>query len=200
MGRDTTEIGASTLPPVTEKPPFALRKPVLDDGAAIWALVRRSKPLDENSCYAYLLLCEHFADTCVVAERNHAIVGFVSAYSPPRTAGTVFVWQVAVDQCARGIGVASAMLDFVLASDACRCVRFLETTVSPSNTASRALFQRLARRFETDCTEGPLFTRNQFGGQNHEDEVLFRIGPMQPGGRSGECSEAEDSREDSHGE
>lgn len=200
MGRDTAQIDATTLSLETENSPFALRRPTVDDGAAIWALVRRSKPLDENSCYAYLLLCEHFADTCVVAERNGAVVGFCSAYLPPKTAGTVFVWQVAVDRSTRGMGVASAMLEFVIASDACRRVRFLETTVSPGNTASRALFHRLAKRFKTNCTEGPLFTRGQFGGQNHEDEVLYRIGPMQPGGRSGECSEAEDSREKSHGE
>ncbi len=167
----------------------------MDDGAAIWDLVCRSKPLDENSCYAYLLLCEHFADTCVVAERDGTVIGFISAYLPPKAVDTVFVWQVAVDASARGMGVAGAMLKRVLASDACRRVRYLETTVSPSNTASRALFHRLATRLETKCVERALFTSDQFGGENHEDEVLFRIGPMGPGGRSGESNSKEESRE-----
>jgi L-2,4-diaminobutyric acid acetyltransferase len=180
--------------------PFALRSPTLKDGAGIWDLVRRSKPLDENSCYAYLLLCEHFSDTCVVAEREGATAGFVSAYLPPRTDDTVFVWQVAVDRRARGMGVASAMLDYLLASSACAHVRFLETTVSPSNSASRALFHRLAKRSETICIEMPLFMQDLFAGFNHEDEVLFRIGPLQPGGESGEVNEVRDSRENVYGE
>lgn len=179
MSRRLADGGVETARGPGLEAPYTLRHPTVDDGAAVWDLVCRSKPLDENSCYAYLLLCEHFADTCVVAERDRAIIGFVSAYLPPSTQETVFVWQVAVDERARGIGLASAMLRYILASEACRYVRYLETTVSPSNTASRALFHRLAERLETDCAERTLFARDQFGGPDHEDEILFRIGPIQ---------------------
>ncbi|MDN5863155.1 MAG: L-2,4-diaminobutyric acid acetyltransferase, partial [Salinisphaera sp.] len=59
-----------------------LRFPTLDDGAAIWQLVRDTGVLDENSAYASLLVAEHFAATSVVAEAEAAgaVIGFISAY------------------------------------------------------------------------------------------------------------------------
>ena len=53
-----------------------LRKPTASDGADIWELVRSCRPLDENSMYCNLLQCDHFADTCVLAELSgEAVVG-----------------------------------------------------------------------------------------------------------------------------
>ncbi|MDD2638675.1 MAG: hypothetical protein PHO60_06890, partial [Methanothrix sp.] len=52
---------------------FVLRKPEVSDGAKIFNLVEICKPLDLNSVYSYLLLCHHFADTCVVAELDGEI-------------------------------------------------------------------------------------------------------------------------------
>jgi len=161
-------------------PAFILRKPLMQDGAGICWLVKTSQPLERNSCYAYLLLCQHFSDTCVVAEQNDELVGFLSAYRPPTSPDVVFVWQVAVRQEVRGRGVASAMLTELLSRKACRDVSFLEATVSPSNRASQALFRSLARQLGTQCEEIPLFTAALFGGEAHEEEILFRIGLFRP--------------------
>ena len=60
-----------------------LRKPNSVDGADIWALVKSCKPLDENSMYANLIQAEHFRDTCVVAERDGEIVGWISGHMIP---------------------------------------------------------------------------------------------------------------------
>lgn len=156
---------------------ITLRKPTRDDGKRIHALVRECKPLDENSCYAYLLLCEHFADTCVVAEDDGEVVGFISAYVPPNKPDSVFVWQVAVKSTARGLGLGGGMLVELLLRDACKPVQFLETTVSPSNAASARMFEKLADRMKTECVQEPFFGSDAFDGE-HEEEVLYRIGPL----------------------
>lgn len=156
---------------------ITLRKPTRDDGRAVHALVRACKPLDENSCYAYLLLCEHFADTCVVAEAGGELVGFVSAYIPPAKRETVFVWQVAVKASARGMGVGVRMLAELLHREGCARVKFLETTVSPSNAASARMFEKLTARLNTGCVREAFFGLECFSG-DHEEEVLFRIGPL----------------------
>jgi L-2,4-diaminobutyric acid acetyltransferase len=137
------------------------------------------KPLDLNSRYAYLLLCEHFADTCVTASAGECVVGFVSAYKPPAQDRTIFVWQVAVDAQARSQGVAKQMLRELLARPAARACEYLETTVSPSNTASRRLFHSLARELGARVNEELLFAEGHFGGEDHECEMLIRIGPFQ---------------------
>jgi len=178
MGRRTVEVGLKNPPAKKREHCYTLRAPTVRNGAAMCDLVRRSKPLDENSCYAYLLLCEHFADTCVVATREGAVIGFVSAYLPPKQDEVVFVWQVAVDEGARGMGLARAMLNDLLGRPACGQVRYLETTVSPGNPVSEKLFRSLAARMNTECSEQTLFSSDQFGDSDHEEEVLFRIGPL----------------------
>lgn len=162
-------------------PRVVLRRPTSADGAAVHALVGRCPPLDWNSTYAYLLLCLHFADTCVLAESDGRPLGFLSAYRPPARPGSVFVWQVAVDGELRGRGVARAMLDELLSREAVRDAEWLETTVTPSNAPSRALFERLARDLGVECRMEELFPEAAFGGR-HEPEILYRIGPLPRGG------------------
>src|SRR3546814_8137441 len=78
-----------TLPPgkrlddaIVSTADLQLRRPVATDGPAITALVARCAPLDRNSAYCNLLQCTHFADSCIVAERDGAIVGWVSGHRP----------------------------------------------------------------------------------------------------------------------
>lgn len=159
-------------------PGVTLGAPSVRHGAAIHRLVDACKPLDLNSTYAYLLLCEHFAGTCVHAERAGRTVGFVSAYRPPQRSDVIFVWQVAVAEEMRGQGLARAMLRELLDRPALRECRHLETTVSPSNEPSRRLFHGLARERRAAITERVLFSGQDFGSEHHESETLIRIGPF----------------------
>lgn len=157
------------------------RQPTLDDGAAIWRLVKDTGVLDPNSPYAYLLVAEHFGPTSVVAEIDGQLAGFVSAYCPPHKPETVFVWQVGVAEAGRGRGVATRMLFDIVKRPACRerGVRFLDTTIGPSNEASQALFRGFARKLGTQVTETELFAAEHFPDPAaHEPEILFRIGPF----------------------
>lgn len=145
--------------------------------------MRDTGVLDVNSVYAYLLVGEHFSQTSVIAEVGDRLAGFISAYCPPDKPETVFVWQVGVAEAGRGKGVATRMLYEILQRPACRHVRFLDTTVGPSNDASMALFRSLAKKLGTRCEEDELFASELFGdddGQPHEPEILFRIGPIDP--------------------
>ena len=155
----------------------AIRK---TDGRAIHRLVGQCPPLDLNSLYAYLLLSEHYADTCVLAEDSASnVVGFVSAYIPPRHPDVLFVWQVAVHLRARGCGLGRRMLWHVLQHVAPEAIRYIETTVGPDNAASRGMFAGVARQLHADCSETALFESALFGQTGHETERLLRIGPFQ---------------------
>lgn len=162
----------------------ALRSPCLDDARHIHALIQASPPLDVNSLYVYLLLAHHHAGTCVVAEgANGLLQGFVSAYVPPQTPDVLFVWQVAVHESARGLGLGGAMLKALLSRPGLQAVRYIETTVGPENAASRGMFASLARKLGTQINESALFETRHFGEQAHEEERLLRLGPLaaQPG-------------------
>lgn len=155
------------------------RAPRRSDGAALHRLISECPPLDVNSLYAYLLLCEHFSDTCVVAESaGGRIDGFVSAYLPPNRPDVIFVWQVAVHSRARGQRLGRAMLGELLQRPGLAHVRHLETTVGPGNQASRRTFAGLAGELGAHISEQPFFDRQLFGGADHDDEMLLKIGPF----------------------
>lgn len=159
-------------------PPILFRSPRVEDGPALWKLIIDVGTLDRNSSYTYLLLCRDFSETCIVAERNGSLVGCVTGYRLPAQADTLFVWQVGVSSEARGQGLASRLLDGLLRFEGCRDARFLETTVTQSNEASRALFQSLARRLGTGLVESEGFPADLFPEEGHEAEPRLRIGPF----------------------
>ena len=149
------------------------------DGAALHRLISECPPLDLNSLYAYLLLAEHFSDTCVLAESaGGRIDGFISAYVLPDRPDVLFVWQVAVHARARGHRLGRAMLRELLRRKGLEHVRHLETTVGPDNQASRRSFAGLAAELGAHVSEQPFFDRQLFGGADHDDEMLLRIGPF----------------------
>jgi L-2,4-diaminobutyric acid acetyltransferase len=69
------------------------------------------------------------------------------------------------------------MLDALLTRPVCGDVRWLETTITPSNASSQKLFRTLATRLETECRRGNGFSEELFDGE-HEPEELYRIGPF----------------------
>jgi L-2,4-diaminobutyric acid acetyltransferase len=154
------------------------RHPQLADSPQLWHLVKAVGTLDLNSSYAYVLMCRHFAHTCVLAELDDETVGFVTGYLPPEEPGVLFVWQVGVSEAARGRGVAGRMLDWLLDAEGCAEVEYIETTVSPTNDASRALFESLAERRDAEVAPIGVFPAGLFPEAGHEPEPLLRIGPF----------------------
>lgn len=157
---------------------FHFRKPTKHDGSVVWQLIKNTKVLDLNSSYSYLMWCEIFSDTSIVAERNGEIVGFISGFFHPNTTGKLFIWQVAVSESERGKGLATKMLYQLLNRTACGTVQYIEATVSPSNKPSQSLFKGLAKKLETDCNISDYFLSEDFPAEGHEDELLFKIGPI----------------------
>lgn len=163
------------LDPAAARLRVSYRVPTLADAARVRSLVDACKPLDVNSTYAYLLLCTHFSATCVIAERDHDLIGFLSGYLKPSDPAVLFIWQVAVSPTARGMGIATRLLEEVLNRPACRLVQHMETTITPSNEASWALFRTFARNRRASCTRSALFRSDHFGSEGHDEEQLLRI-------------------------
>jgi L-2,4-diaminobutyric acid acetyltransferase len=152
--------------------------PSSTDGTAMWEIAGRSRVLDVNSRYAYVLWCRDFSDTSIVARLDDQVVGFVTGYRRPSAPDVLFVWQVAVDAAARGRGVAGALLDDLAARVGCT---YLETTITADNAASVALFTAFAKRHGADIERTELFGRPELGDA-HDPEFLHRIGPLQQRG------------------
>jgi L-2,4-diaminobutyric acid acetyltransferase len=156
-----------------------LRLPVSSDGPAVSALIARCPPLDTNSRYCNLLQCSYFADTSIIAVTEAGdTLGFISGYRVPARPDTLFVWQVAVDTAARGLGLASRLLMGLLTRPELADLRHIETTIGPDNRASWALFERFASRLSATIATTTLFESHTHFAGDHPDEILLRIGPF----------------------
>ena len=156
-----------------------VRAPSHDEGALLWEIARDAGNLDLNSPYAYMMTCRNFQNTCAIAEIYGMPAGFVMAHRPASRPHVLFVWQIAVLPEFRGFGIAKRLLDGLLDRDVNAGVRTIEATVSPSNTASAALFTAFAndRNAKLDMRTG--FTADDFPeGHGHEAEQLFTISPI----------------------
>ena len=155
-----------------------LRKPNGEDGPRVTALVAASPPLDPNSAYCNLLQCTDFRDTCVVAERDGELLGWLSGYRVPAAPHRLFIWQIAISSGARGMGLATRMVEELLARPDVAGATEIVTTITDTNDASWGLFRSLARRLGAELTRSSRFDREtHFAGQ-HDTEWEARIAPL----------------------
>ncbi|MFQ5563304.1 MAG: diaminobutyrate acetyltransferase [Parvularculaceae bacterium] len=173
-----TMLGAADVA-TREKEDFACRAPRAEDGEKVWSLVASCPPLDRNSLYCNLLQCTHFSDTCVLAEKGGRALGWVSAYRPPAEPETLFIWQVAVHDDARGAGLARLMIEQLLARPSARGVTRLRTTITPDNEASWALFKSVAKALDAPFSSAEWLEKEAHFGDRHEPEHLVTIGPFE---------------------
>lgn len=165
----------SELTTESQKPNLGVgfRYPSLGDAGALWQLAKDSG-LDENSPYAYAMWSDYFASTSIVAIDHGEVVGFVMGFHAPEEPDCLFVWQVGVDERARGRGIALQMISELIQRHGSR---WIEATVTPGNEASTALFRSLGAQFETTVAEELAYPAEIFPIE-HEEEIRFRIGPL----------------------
>lgn len=158
---------------------IVIRPPRPTDGAFVSALIANCPPLDQNSLYCNLLQCSHFSETSALAEQDGKVIGFVSGYQLPDEPETLFIWQVAVDCAARGQALGSRLIFDILSRPVCASVCRLKTTVTQSNSASWAMFEKIAAALHAPHQRTLLFDRNHHLGGKHDSEFLISIGPFQ---------------------
>lgn len=164
--------------------PMTLRCPQLADGLKIYQLIADSPPLDVNSSYLYFLQSSHFAQTCVLAEQDGELLGFVSGYLRPDKPTELFVWQMVVAEAGRGKGIAKQLVRQQLKQALALQPELatLSCTISPSNQASQGVFKSLANYFGLQLTKDEFLTEAHFAGQEHEAEDYYCLQP--PSGQS----------------
>ncbi len=159
----------------------AVRSVHTDDGALLWQLARDSGGVELNSPYAYMLMSRNFSATSAVAEVFGCPAGFVMAHRLPARPHVLFVWQIAVLPEFRGLGIAKRLLEGLVDQPACLGVRKLEATVTPSNKASAALFERFTKDRDAQLDISTGFAKDDFPmDERHEEERLFTIHPIHP--------------------
>ncbi|MBA5684410.1 diaminobutyrate acetyltransferase [Photobacterium damselae subsp. damselae] len=154
---------------------WIFREPQITDGDNIYNLIKNCPPLDLNSSYCNFLQSTHFSKTCVIAENNDDVSGFISAYIKPDQPNILFIWQIAVAPRYRGNGLAIKMIEHLLNRKELFDIDMIETTITKENQASWSLFKKLD---VSKKNEGKVSTFidgiKHFKGK-HETEYLYQI-------------------------
>ncbi len=160
---------------------FTMHAPEKRDAAEIYAMLHPYKPyVGTSPLYTYLLVCEHFNETSLVAKTEDGeIVGFISAYSPPKRLNTLFLWEIAVKKGFHGNNLYIRMVREIYKRNT---PQYIEATVNPSNISSIKRLIQLSKIFKCTYTTQTLFPSDCFGSLDHEDEVLYRIGMIEKDG------------------
>lgn len=156
---------------------MAFRAPRVHDAAAIWRMAPQRGTSEHDSCYAYVLLCAHFADTGVVADAGDAVAGYALGYRIPARPHELFVWQLGLAAGQDAGELTTRLLEELLARRACADARFLCMTCSPSDLDLRERLQQFARRRGVRCAVEPCFPASLFA-EPRQDEHLLRVGPL----------------------
>ncbi|MBD1558685.1 diaminobutyrate acetyltransferase [Vibrio sp. S9_S30] len=164
-------------PDPLEKPEteWIFRSPNKQDGDDIHQLIESCPPLDTNSSYCNFLQSFHFKETCIVAECNGELAGFISGYCKPNSPKDLFVWQVAVSPNHRGKGLAFSMLKALLKRENLKAVECVETTITESNQASWNLFNKLDKENGNTGIKSTFLDEDVHFKGKHDTEYLYRI-------------------------
>lgn len=160
-----------------------LVKPKKSHTKEIIKLVKDTKVLDVNSEYLYYLQTIHFKDYCCVAidETKNKVIGFVSGYLIPNE-NSLFIWQVAVDSNYRGLGLAQRLILKIAKRKECNKINYIKTTVSPSNSSSIRVFEKVAKELNTKIKKSKFLKMKDFEN-SHEDEPMYTIGSFKLKGK-----------------
>tara|TARA_B110000261_G_C12941538_1_gene300652 strand:+ start:23 stop:553 length:531 start_codon:yes stop_codon:yes gene_type:complete len=156
-----------------------ITSPSKKDGYEVSNLVARCPPLDLNSTYHYLIQSHYFNKTCSIAFDNKKVVAFASGFINPSKNNSLFIWQVAIDENYRGRGLGIELIEFILKQN--KNVDSIETTITKNNFASRRMFQKINKKYKTSISEQILFDKEKDFFNEHDSEILIKIGPITQG-------------------
>jgi L-2,4-diaminobutyric acid acetyltransferase len=136
------------------------------------SLIKSVGNLDLNSSYLYLLLARYFSKDCLVKKVDDKIIGFITAIKTDEN--TLFIWQVGVSKNFQGKGFAKELLQDLIVKQP-KNITLIEFSISPSNQASFALFNKYATNINTKVLPVAEFKPNLFFEDNHEEEIFYQI-------------------------
>lgn len=159
---------------------YRFRNPKSNDAGHLFRAISAVGTLEQNTLYAYGLITTHFYQTSIIAETNPSkdISGFVIGYIPPSQPDQIFVWQIGVLPNHRGKHLGSKLLEKLIELPSCKSVSFITATVASSNQPSDALFRSFSKKKSAPLSIEDFFQTETFLPEHHEEERLYRIGPL----------------------
>lgn len=102
--------------------------------------------------YIYWMLGRYFPSTCLVAEEDGRVLGYIGALLSPEKQ-TLFVWQIAVKSDERGRQIGRKLLENVIMAAKNMGITQLEFAINDENIICRRMVEKLVQDLESTITE-----------------------------------------------
>jgi len=120
-----------------------IRKADEKEFPSVYNFVSSCKPLESYPEHFYKIMLRYFGNSCIIAEFNGEIVGFVMGFTSQVDDKKLFLWQIGVANLLRGNEIAKMLLEkFEKVAKKLGCKR-IEVTVDPENIPSQKLFEKM---------------------------------------------------------
>lgn len=159
-------------PPSTSAISMLIRKFQTTDYASLRSIIEQDPDVDTHTHYTYWVASALYSETFLVAEIDGVVVGYVFGIAPSNDDKRAFLWQVAVSGQHRGHGIAKALITEFVRQCQYRQITDIALTISPGNSASKKLFESVARIFDSQLVL--VGATGDMDGQMKGEEI-FRL-------------------------
>ncbi|WP_304508617.1 GNAT family N-acetyltransferase [Anaerotignum sp.] len=102
--------------------------------------------------YIYWMLGKYFPSTCLVAEENGQVLGYIGALLSAEKR-KIFIWQIAVKSEERGRQIGRKLLQSVLLTAGDMGIMQLEIAINDKNSSCRHMVEKLVQDLQGTITE-----------------------------------------------
>lgn len=111
--------------------------------------------------YIYWMLGKYFPSTCLVAERDDQILGYIGALCAGEKQ-KIFVWQIAVKANIRGQEIGRKLLENIVVAAGNLGICQLEIAINDKNIPCKRMVEKLVRDFGGTITEKETYYNEGF--------------------------------------
>ena len=119
-----------------------IRNPKESEFEKIYNFVSRCKPLESYGDHFYRIMLRYFNNTCLIAEEENNILGFILGVISQTDPKSYFLWQIGVNPEVQGQGIGRKMLEHIEIELKRKNINRIELTIDPENKASQKLFEK----------------------------------------------------------
>lgn len=141
----------------------------IGDYPSVRKIIDQSENLDSHTDYTYWVALNFWPELFLVATDGESIVGFTFGLRSKENPDRIFLWQVGVLSSARQKGIATSLVKELCNRGIQNGVRELWVTIADENTASLALFKKMAAGFGSIMIEKGI--TGDLGGRLYAERV-----------------------------
>jgi L-2,4-diaminobutyric acid acetyltransferase len=160
---------------------IVFKNPIKSDAPKMFSCLGLIPELEKNSIYMYMLFCDIFKETSMIAMEGEQVVGAAIGFLMPSDPKNYFMWQLGVLPQWRQKGLATDLVRALLKSPGLSAIDWLSCTVEADNIAIMTTFRRLAESLDTHIELADKFDSKDFLPYIHATERELRMGPLSLG-------------------